>query len=107
MTINKPIFPVRFGTNEELCPTQIDLGAFLDSPKREGRRELHRSDLARYHELLDQVLAFERHQGRDAATRDLRVKMFYGVLSHSQFFNPALALAVAQFKYCGRSDRSI
>jgi hypothetical protein len=99
MAINKSIFQLRFGANDDLYPTQEDLRVFLDSPKKEGGREPHRSDLTRYHELLDRVSAFERRQGYDPATTDARVKMFSIVLSHSQFFNPALELAVTQFKY--------
>jgi hypothetical protein len=107
MATDKSIFRLRFGSNEDLYPTQEELRAFLDSPKKEGGRELHRNDLARYHELLERVLAFGRHQGSDAASRDLRVKMFYGVLGHSQFFNPALKLAVEQFKYHSQAFRTL
>ena len=107
MTINKSIFQLRFGANDDLYPTQEDLRLFLDSPKKEGSREPHRSDLAKYHDLLDRVTAFERRQGYDPATTDARVKMFYIVLSHSQFFNPALELAVTQLKYHGHAFRAL
>ncbi len=107
MALDKSIFRLRFGSNEDLYPTQEELRAFLDSPKKDGGRALHRNDLAAYQELLERILAFGRREGRDATSRDLRVKMFYGVLGHSQFFNPALQLAVEQFKYHAHAFRTL
>jgi hypothetical protein len=100
MTKNKPIFSLRFGSNEELSPTREELEVFLKSPKEEGRRELHGNDLASYRELLEAVEAFEQHQQQQyAALLGFQEKMFYGVLGHSQFFSPVLASEVEQFKY--------
>jgi len=100
MTKNKPIFSLRFGSNEELSPTREELEVFLKSPKEEGRRELHGNDLATYRELLEAVEAFEqRQQQQYAALLGFQGKMFYGVLGHSCFFSPVLASEVEQFKY--------
>lgn len=99
MTKNKPIFGLRFGSNDELSPTREELRAFLQGSKIKGGQETHDSDLTTYRELLEGVMAFEQHQRQYTAPRDLREKMFYGVLGHSRFFNPVLASAVEQYKY--------
>ncbi len=96
---NKSIFGLRFEVNDELSPTSEELRVFLESPKKEGRRELHGLDLARYSELLDDVLAFKLHQRLNAGPQDLRERMFYEVISHSCFSNTALKSAVEQYKY--------
>jgi hypothetical protein len=99
MMIDKSIFGLRFRSNAELHPTHKELSDFLESMKKEGRRELHSDDLSTYRELLKDVQAFEQHQLQDKARQDFRGKMFYGVLSHSRFVNPALKSAVEQYKY--------
>ena len=99
MMRNKSIFGLRFDVNEEFSPAPEELRAFLESPKKEGRRELHGLDLARYNELLDDILAFKLYQRQNAGPQDLRGRMFYEVLSHSCFFNTALKSAVEQYKY--------
>ncbi len=99
MPIDKTIFGLSFRSNDVLQPTQEELRAFLESPKKEGRRELHGDDLAQYRELLDGVHAFERRQPHVAVNEDFREKMFYGVLGHSHFVKPALKSAVEQYKY--------
>jgi hypothetical protein len=99
MMRNKPIFGLRFEVSEESSPTPEEISVFLESPKKEGRRELHGLDLARYNELLDDILAFDLHQQQKAGPQDLRERMFYEVLSHSCFFNTALKSAVEQYKY--------
>ncbi len=97
MTIDKTIFGLRFGSSEELYPTQEELRAFLESPKTAGGRERHNNDLARYSAQIEEVTAFERPQRQDA--RDFQRKMFYGALSHSRFFNRVLKSTVEQYKY--------
>jgi hypothetical protein len=99
MIIDKSIFGLRFRSNAELHPAQEELSDFLESKKKEGGRELHGDDLATYRELLKDVQAFEHNQLQDGARQDFRGKMFYGVLSHSRFVNPALRSAVEQYKY--------
>jgi hypothetical protein len=96
---NKSIFGLRFEVNEEFSPTPEELRVFLESPKKEGRREQHGLDLARYNELLDDILAFKLNQRQNAGPQDLRERMFYEVLSHSCFSNTALKSAVEQYKY--------
>jgi hypothetical protein len=99
MTIDRSIFGLRFGSNASLHPTQEELRNFLESRKKENRRELHGNDLATYRELLEDVMSFQRHQQQGMPPQSVQQKMFYGVLSHSSFFSPALASAVEQFKY--------
>lgn len=99
MPIDKTIFGLSFRSNDVLQPTQEELRAFLESPKKEGRRELHGDDLAKYRELLNGVHAFERRQPHIAVHQDFREKMFYGVLGHSHFVKLALKSAVEQYKY--------
>lgn len=99
MTMDKSIFGLRFGSNVSLQPTQEELRMFLESEKKEDGRKLHGSVLATYNEVLESVLSFRRGHLPDAPTRDEREKMFYGVLSHSFFFNLALKSAVEQYKY--------
>ncbi len=105
MTIDKSIFGLRFGSSEELYPTQEELEAFLESPKV-GGREPHGNDLAKYSALLEDVAAFERPQRQDAV-RDFQRKMFYGALGHSQFFNRVLKSTVEQYKYHLHSFRTL
>jgi hypothetical protein len=93
------IFGLRFNSNADLNPTRQELGVFLESTAKPGSRVLHQSDLARYSGLLEGLLAFERRERPDGASQDIRAKMFYAVLDHSQFVTPGLKLAVEQFKY--------
>jgi hypothetical protein len=99
MMTDKSIFGLRFRSNAELHPTQEELSNFLESMTKEGRRERHGDDLAMYRELLKDVQAFEDNQRQGGARQDFRGKMFYGVISHSRFVNPALKSAVEQYKY--------
>ncbi len=99
MTIDKSIFGLRFGGNVELCPTQEELGVFLESPKQIGRRELNSDDLTTYNKMLKDVFAFEHFLRQNAGPQDCREIIFYGVLSHSGFFNTALKSEVTYFKY--------
>ena len=93
---NRSTFGLRFGSNEDLAPSPEDLKAFLHSPKAGRGQETHGSDLAAYEKLLESVQEFERHQH---TTPGFSERMFYQALSLSQFFNPGLSSAVAQFKY--------
>ncbi len=87
MTINKSIFGLRFRSQAEIHPSQEELRIFLESVKKKGGQEIHGNDLAKYRELLKDM------------QQDIRDKMFYGVLNHSRFVNPALKSAVEQYKY--------
>ena len=87
MTINKSIFGLRFRSHAEIYPSQEELRAFIESNKKKGGQEVHGTDLAKYRELLKEMQ--QNFQG----------KMFYGVLSHSRFVNPALKSTVEQYKY--------
>lgn len=97
--MNQSIFGIRYGSNLSIQPTQEELRMFLENKEREGGRELHRSVLATYNELLESVLSFRRGQLQAVSTRDEREKMFYGVLSHSSFYDPALKSALEHYKY--------
>jgi hypothetical protein len=99
MMRNQSIFGLRFEVSDEFSPTPEELRVFLESPKKEGRRELHGLDMARYNELLDDMLAFKLYQRQNAGPQDLWERMFYEVLSHSCFSNTALKSAVEQYKY--------
>jgi hypothetical protein len=87
MTTNKSIFGLRFRSQAEIHPSQEELRVFLESVKKKGGQEIHGNDLAKYRELLKDM------------QQDIRDKMFYGVLNHSRFVNPALKSAVEQYKY--------
>jgi hypothetical protein len=87
MTINKSIFGLRFRSQAEINPSEEELKVFLESVKKKDGQELHGNDLAKYLKLLKDM------------QQDFREKMFYGVLSHSRFVNPALKSAVEQYKY--------
>jgi hypothetical protein len=99
MMRNKSIFGLRFEVSDEFSPTPEEIRVFLESPKKEGRRELHGLDLAKYNELLDDILAFNLYQRQNAGPQNIRERMFYEVLSHSCFFNTALKSAVEQYKF--------
>jgi hypothetical protein len=99
MTIHKPIFGLRFGSNEELSPTREELEAFLAGPREGGGREPYGNALVTYRVLLEAIKAFEQQHPQDMTPQGFQEKMFYGVLGHSQFFNPVLASAVEQYNY--------
>jgi hypothetical protein len=87
MTINKSIFGLRLQSHPELYPSQEELMAFIEGTKKKGGQEAQGNDLAKYDELLKEI------------KQDFLGKMFYGVLHHSRFVNPALKSAVEQYKY--------
>lgn len=99
MTIDKSIFGLRFGGNVELYPTQEELSVFLESPKHIGWRKVHSDDLTTYSKMLEDASAFEHLLRQNAGPLDCRERIFYGVLSHSNFFNTALKSEVEYFKY--------
>lgn len=92
------IFGLRFRSNEDLLPTQEDLRVFLESPRKEGRKERHGDDLAAYRDVLAKVEAFEAG-GRHGGSETFRQKMVLGVFARSRFFSSTLKSAVEQFKY--------
>jgi hypothetical protein len=99
MTIDKSIFGLRFGSHEELSPTREELDAFLGRLKKEGGTERHVDDLAIYRDKLAHIAAYEQRQLHEVGRQDFREKVYYGALRHSCFFNPALKLAIEQYKY--------
>jgi hypothetical protein len=99
MTTDNTIFGLRFQSNAELYPSQEELSDFLETPKKNGGRELHGDDLTTYSELLKNTQVFELDQRQGALRRDFPEKMFYGVLSHSRFVNSGLKSAIEQYKY--------
>ena len=99
MPKDKSIFGLRFGSNPELQPTQEEIKAFLATPKKTGKRELHADDLAWYGEMLGRVTAFQQGRRQGMLPENFRERMFYGVLGLSSFFNPSLKSAVEQYKY--------
>jgi len=99
MVLDKTIFGLRFGSDERLYPTPADFRVFLESQKKKGVRGRCDDDLAAYRELLERVTAFERHQQKSASLQNFRERMFYGVISLSQFVNPVLKREVELYKY--------
>lgn len=99
MKRDKSIFGFRFGSDENLSPTEEELRAFIESPKKKGGKERHADDLAAYYELLENVKVFERRE-RGATQLNFGDTMFYGVLGLSQFVNSALPAEVERYKYC-------
>ncbi len=98
MATDNSIFGLRFGSNPELNPTRAELRIFLDVTRKTGTGEPHRNDLARYDVLVENLLAFEHRPQPDVAM-DIREKVFFSILRNSRFVNPALELAVEQYKY--------
>ena len=99
MTVDRSIFGLRFGTTAEISPSQEELDDFLRSLKKRGRKELHGHDTASYGELLQRLRTFEQSLQGGEATPDFRERMFYFVLRHSRFIDPALKSAVEHYKY--------
>jgi hypothetical protein len=99
MTVDKTIFGLRFGMNDDLYPTSEELRAFLESPKSKGEQKLHSADLETYDAMLEEIESFEHSDGQIAETRDFREQVYYGVLIHTRLFNHALKSAVEQYKF--------
>jgi hypothetical protein len=99
MTIDKSIFGLRFGSHEEISPSREELDSFLGSLKKKEGTERHADDLAIYRDKLARIAEYEQRQLHEVGRQDFREKVYYGVLRHSCFFNPALKLAIEQYKY--------
>jgi len=99
MAIDKTIFGLRFGANDELFPLQEDLRVFLESPKEENGKALHSEDLTTYNEMLESIKAYSYYHARGTASANLQRKVFIGVLEHVSFFNPAFMSVIEQYKY--------
>jgi hypothetical protein len=99
MALDKTIFGLRFGADESLYPAPTDRRVFLESPNKKGERGRHDDDLATYGDLLARVTVFERHKQQGASLYNFRERMFYGVISLSQFANPVLKREVELYKY--------
>jgi hypothetical protein len=97
MTNKRPLFGLRFDSDVELNPTPAELRTFLATAVKPGTLTPQGSDLARYRQLLEELLAYEGDP--DTASQGVREKMFYAVIRRSQFANPGLELAVGQYKY--------
>jgi hypothetical protein len=93
------IFGLRFKSHEALQPAIEDLRLFLESPRKDGKKETHGDDLADYLQHLARVEEFEKDRQRGMGRTDFHEKMLLGVLSHSQFFTASLKSAVEQYKY--------
>jgi hypothetical protein len=99
MAIDKTIFGLRFGANDELFPSQDDLRVFLQSPKEKNGKTLHGDDLTTYNEMLTSIIAFGYNRRRGTAAETLQRKVFLEALEHVSFFNPAFKSAIEQYKY--------
>jgi len=99
MAIDKTIFGLRFGANDELFPLQEELRAFLESPKEENGKALHGEDLTMYNEMLESIKAYGYYHARGTAAENLQRKVFISALEHVSFFNPAFKSVIEQYKY--------
>jgi len=99
MAIDKTIFGLRFGANDELFPLQEDLRVFLESPKEENGKKLHGEDLTMYNGMLESIKAYGYYHARGTAAENLQRKVFISVLEHVSFFNPAFKSVIEQYKY--------
>ncbi len=99
MTVDKTIFGLRFGMNDDLYPTSEELRIFLESPKSKGGRELHGADFETYNAMLGEIQSFQQSERQISAARDFREQVYYGVLMHTRLFNHALKSAVEQYKF--------
>lgn len=99
MKRDSSLFGLRFGSNAALQPTQEDLRTFLVSNERGNRKDLRKNALTTYSRLLEDVLLFQRQQPQELPSQNSHDKMFFGVLSHSCLFDPALKSAVEQYLY--------
>jgi len=93
------IFGLRFKSHEALQPAIEDLRLFLESPRKEGKKERHGDALANYLQHLARVEEFEKDRQRGMGQTDFHEKMLLGVLSHSHFFTSSLKSAVEQYQY--------
>jgi hypothetical protein len=99
MAIDKTIFGLRFGANDELSPAQEDLRIFLQSTKDKNGKTLHGEDLTTYNEMLANLQAFDHNRKRGIIAGNLERKVFFEALEHVSFFKPAFKSAVEQYKY--------
>ncbi len=93
------IFGLRFKSNEALQPTLEELKLFLESARKEGKKEKHGDDLVSYLQDLARVEEFEKNRKQGTGQTDFHEKMLLGALSHSHFFKSSLKSAVEQYKY--------
>ncbi|HUI44645.1 MAG TPA: hypothetical protein VL122_01475 [Nitrospirota bacterium] len=99
MTINKPIFDNRTDFDESIQPAPEELEAFLANAGKEGGGEPRINDLAAYRRLLKEVDDFVQRQATDDAVADIRQRILFGVLDHTQFVNPVLLSEVELYAY--------
>ncbi len=99
MMINQSIFGARTDSDEKIQPTPEELEAFLASAGRENGMESRINGLAAYRRLLKEVDGFEQRRVSDGARPDIRKRILFGVLGHSQIVNSALLSEVELYVY--------
>jgi len=99
MTINKPIFDNRTDTDEKIQPTSEELEAFLANSGKEGGEEQPINGLSVYRQLLKDADDFEQRQASDEASPDIRQRILFGVLDHTQVLNSVLQSEVELYAY--------
>jgi hypothetical protein len=99
MTINKPIFDSRTDTDEKIQPTSEELEAFLANAGKEGGEEQPLDGLSVYRQLLKDADDFEQRLALDEASPDIRQRILFGVLDHTQVLNPVLQSEVELYAY--------
>jgi hypothetical protein len=99
MPSDQPIYSPHTSANQAIVPTAEELQIFLDMPKKAGRMELHREDLARYVEQIRTVDDFKQSRKEGGLPYSFEEKLYYGVLLHTGFFTSQLRSAMEHFKY--------
>src|SRR5512135_132198 len=99
MTMNQTIFGVRTDSDENLQPTSEELAAFLESSGKDGGAESRIDALSTYRQLLKEADDFEQRQASDVAAPDIRQRILFGVLAHTQFLNSVLPSEVELYAY--------
>ncbi len=97
--IDRNISGLDFRSHENLRPLRGGLNAFPESTYEESGLKRRINDLSTYRQLLKDAAVFEQHPLSDVEQQDLRDHMFYRVLSHSRFVNPAFLPAVERYQY--------
>ena len=99
MALEQSQYRLQARKNEDILPSHEQLAAFLDSPKRAGRKETHRDDLKYYLEFYAAVQEFALLRKRGNRTMPYQDALQYGVLDRSGLFTPGVRSAVEHFKY--------
>lgn len=99
MIINQRIFGARTDSDEKIQPTSEELEVFLASAGTENGRESRTNGLAAYRRLLKEVDDFEQRRVSKDGGPDVRQRILFGVLDHTQIVNSVLLKEVELYTY--------